>query len=197
MSFLLSRVISTSVRPHNSSKPSPRQRGLIQALEIIAEMTVRLKIPCVILISSLVNACASIARPPTAKPVTDWLEPVPSALGYAYKWTRAADDSFFEIPASGLDTAEYWLRDVTLLPQDSGDEFGRPDFVCQFPSKLYLLRASYINGGTGSFILYWSGPALIIAHGSLGHGGPASKSALVACLDKEPTAVYGSVSSAL
>lgn len=156
-----------------------------------------LKHLCLILISSLVTACASVAPPPIAKPSIDWLEPVPSTLGYAYKWTPAADDSFFEIPVSQLDTAEYWLRDTTLLPQNSGDQFGRPDFVCQGPSKLYLVRASYINGGTGSFILYWAGSALIIAHGSLGHSGPTNKSALVACLDKVPTAVYGSVSSAL
>jgi hypothetical protein len=158
---------------------------------------VRLIHLCLILTSSLVSACAIVATSPTVKPSMDWLEPVPRTLGYAYEWTQVADDSFFEIPASQLATAEYWLRDTVLLPQDNGSQFGRPDFACKTSSKLYLLRASYINGGTGGFTLYWAGSALIIAHGSLGHGGPANRSALVACLDRKPTAIYGSVSAAL
>gem|GEM_PF-5149413 len=54
------------------------------------------------------------------------------------------------------------------------------------------------NAGTGGFSLQWSGSSLIVSHVALGAGGDRwERSALVACLERAPTAVYGSVGNAL
>ena len=129
----------------------------------------------------------------------NWLQPVPPAAGNVLSWVDISKETYFEIPASKLLAAEYWLRDSAFLPQEQNEikYFGRPDFNCPASTKPYLVRAAYINGGTGSFGLHWAGSALIVSHASLGPSGSPSKSALIACLAKEPTAVFSSLSGAL
>ena len=128
-----------------------------------------------------------------------WLEPVPASLGSWQQWEELPKDSFFEVPASKLLTAEAWLDDTPYLAQEqsSVSYFGHPKFECPAPSKSYLIRASYINGGTGEFQLFLAGSAIVVSHGALGPYTPPSKTALVACLSKEPTAVFSSISTAL
>lgn len=105
----------------------------------------------------------------------------------------------FEVPASKLSAAEVYLANVAYVVQTGGSlgYFGRPDFACAAPAKPYLVRALYTDGGTGSFSLYWAGSSLVVAQGSLGPPDDPSKSALVACLSKEPTAVFSVLSGAL
>jgi len=127
-----------------------------------------------------------------------WLEPVPSSVSNGHDWAEIAKGSFFEVPASKLDTAEAWLVDTSFLVQAQNDlaYFGRPDFTCPAATKPYLVRAAYINGGTGSFSLQWAGSALIVSHASLGQGDTPSRSALVACLSHAPSIVFSSLSGA-
>jgi hypothetical protein len=126
-----------------------------------------------------------------------WLETVPSSLGPSREWIAIPRADSFEVPASKLPTAEYWLADKMLLVQENASYFGRADFKCAAGSALYLIRASYLNGGTGDFQVRWAGAALVVSHDSLGSATNTSKSALVACLSKRPTAIFSSVGSAL
>lgn len=148
-------------------------------------------------LANLLFAC--LAFPAIAAPSTAWLEQVPSSAGTWRDWKEVAPDSFFEVPASKLGTAEVWLANATFLAQEQSGVayFGRPDFVCPAQTKPYLLRAAYINGGTGSFGLDWAGSMLVVSHASLGSGGAPSRTALVACLSQAPTAVFSSLSGAL
>jgi len=81
--------------------------------------------------------------------------------------------------------------------QENAAYFGRADFRCTPGSALYLIRASYLNGGTGDFQLEWASGALVASHGSLGSAKNVSKSALIACLSKQPTAIFSSASADL
>ena len=128
---------------------------------------------------------------------TAWLEPVPPSAGPSGAWAALPAEAFFEVPVSRLATVEAWLADTPFLVQDNAKYFGRPDFSCSPPSKIYLVRAAYMNGGTGRFGLSWFKSTLIVSHASLGPGGKPMKSGLVACLDKAPTAVYSALSGAL
>lgn len=134
-----------------------------------------------------------------AAPSKAWLDPVPTSAGSWRDWAEIPSDIFFEVPASKLGTAEVWLADTALMAQEQSGltYFGRPDFKCPVSTKPYLVRAAYINGGTGSFSLHWAGSALVVSHASLGPGGAPRKSALVACLSKTPAAVFSSLSGAL
>ena len=128
-----------------------------------------------------------------------WLQRVPESAGTWNTWTPIPNDSFFEVPASKLPTAESWLSEAPYSVQEQSgvSYFGRPDFVCTLPAKTYLIRAAYINGGTGEFGLYWAGSALVVSHGALGPSRPPSKTALIVCLSKAPTAIFSSLSTAL
>jgi hypothetical protein len=95
-----------------------------------------------------------------------------------------------------LATAEAWLFKNEVLDQADASYFGHAEFICALPSKLYLVRALYGNGGTGGFELKWAGSALIVLHESLGRP-VVAKSALMACLPKRPIAVYAVVAGAL
>lgn len=140
-----------------------------------------------------------LAFPAATAPLKDWLEQAPSSAGTWRDWTEIATGYFFEVPASKLGTAEVWLADTAFLVQEQSGVtyFGRPDFKCPAPTKPYLVRAAYINGGTGSFSLHWAGSALVVSHAALGSGGVPNRSALVACLAQAPSAVFSSLSGAL
>lgn len=98
---------------------------------------------------------------------------------------------FFEVAASKEGTAEYWLKDRDVRSQTNADVkfFGQRNFGCAAPKELYLVRAEYENGGTGSFMLTRYGSNLLVAHGSLGPASGVRRSALIVCLDFRPTAV--------
>jgi hypothetical protein len=133
----------------------------------------------------------------TASQPVPWLEAAPSSIGPAREWIAIPRADFFEVPASKLATAEYWLADKMLLVQENAAYFGRADFKCAAGSALYLIRASYLNGGTGDFQVRWAGAALVVSHDSLGSATNINKSALVACLSRRPTAIFSSIGSAL
>ena len=128
-----------------------------------------------------------------------WLGPAPASIGTWPQWEQIPQGSFFEVPASKLPTAEAWLNDAPFLAQDRGglSYFGHPEFQCSAAQMAYLIRAAYINGGTGEFQLFLAGSAIIVSHGSLGPYNPPSHTALVVCLPAAPTAVYSSLSTAL
>jgi hypothetical protein len=135
----------------------------------------------------------------TAASPQAWLDQVPSSAGTWRDWTEIPSSTFFEVPASRLSAAEVWLADAAFLAQEQSGVtyFGRPDFACPASTKPYLLRAAYVNGGTGSFGLHWAGSMLVVSHASLGPGGAPRRSALVACLSQAPSAVFSSLSGAL
>jgi hypothetical protein len=134
---------------------------------------------------------ASAAEPST------WLSPAPSNLVGPTK--QIPDTAFFEVPVSKFDAAAAWLQDKAFISQRANGAryFGHADFVCSGGSKPYLVRALYENGGTGVFELAWVGDALIVQHESLGSEGTIMKSALFACLSKEPTQIYSAIGGAM
>jgi hypothetical protein len=143
-------------------------------------------------ISFLVSAVAFGA------PAQGWLKPAPASIGSWQDWTPI--EVFFEVPASKLAAAEAWLAHKPYLAQDQRGlaYFGRPSFSCPATTKPYLVRAAFTNGGTGQYSLYWTHNAeLVVSHGSLGPGGPTSKSALIACLPSAPKAIYSVITGAL
>ncbi len=130
----------------------------------------------------------------------DWLIQPPASAGSWRDWSAIPTDSFFEVAASRLATAEAWLADKPLLAleQRSLEYFGHPSFKCSGSDKPYLIRAQYVNGGTGKFNLLWTQDGdLVISHASLGPGGPPTKSAIIACLARDPKAVFSLISGAL
>jgi hypothetical protein len=156
-----------------------------------------------LLASCLVLAgCGAVGTTAEVKGVATtptWLEPVPSELGGWYKWQGIPASLYFEVVASKLYVAQHDLADSPLLPlEPSGvTYYGGRGFQCEAPARAYLLRAIYSNGGTGAFTLYWAGSSLIVAHGSLGPAAEKAQSALVACLNRAPTQVYGMAGSDL
>ena len=127
-----------------------------------------------------------------------WLE-TPANLGSWRDWEEVAPSHYFEVPASKLEAARHDLSASPFLPQgpDEITYFGGGSFRCEDPARAYLVRAVYMNGGTGRYTLYWAKSSLIVSHQSLGHASPLHPSALIACLARAPTAVYGQVGSDL
>jgi hypothetical protein len=128
-----------------------------------------------------------------------WINPIPASLLTQYVTKEIPDSYFFQISASKLDTAEYWLADKSFIKEDSNtyEFFGQRNFTCPKATTPYLIRAIYYNGGTGSFSIKKVGASLLVEHDSLGKPGTILRSALVACIDFEPKNVYNSLSTAL
>jgi hypothetical protein len=129
------------------------------------------------------------------------LQKVPEALYPRSAWQALPEDAFAEIPVSKFDYARSELAGqpvIALTPGAMVSFLGREGLLhCTGQSRPYLVRAVYMNGGTGRFSLSWSSDSLIVAHGSMGMGSQTKESALVACLSKAPVSVFSQVGSAL
>lgn len=106
-------------------------------------------------------------------------------------------NAFFEVGLSKSTTAEHWLESkaVIALGEHDFNYFSHGSFECLTPKSPYLIRAAYMNGGTGKFILTRYGTNILVAQGSLGQFTAEHRSALVVCLDFQPTHVFSSLSA--
>ncbi|NJC50014.1 UNVERIFIED_ORG: hypothetical protein GGR78_003308 [Xanthomonas campestris] len=182
----LSLLASFPGEPENSFKPNPPR----DAVQFRSSSLMRY-LATLLLIFLSSSAAAAVPQA--------WLERVPDSAGSWRNWTAIPESVFFEVPGPMLPNAEALLADAAFLAQEQSDmaSFGRPDFACPAATRPFLLRAAYINHGTGRFGLDWAGSMLIVSHASLGPGGPPGRSALVACLSQAPSAVFSSLSGAI
>jgi hypothetical protein len=98
------------------------------------------------------------------------------------------------IPAacSRLENASW----VTLEPDDASDLVGTA-LTPAAGQQFYLVRAVFLNRGTGGFSAWRANECLYVHHGSLGHFPvPMKRTALVLELDRAPKDVYISCSMA-
>ena len=147
------------------------------------------------LIAALLLSCSSAI----AQSAPRFLTAVPDALLTNPRAREmVADGQFYEVAASKLPRQLDLLgnADFVELPYDANAGYLAPtDRACKPPRRLLLLRATYINGGTGSFNLYWQGSSLIVSHSSLGTPTAPHVSALIACVDRVPVRIYAWVTS--
>lgn len=103
------------------------------------------------------------------------------------------DKEFLKVTASNFPRAEAMLKDQAIVPlslKQAGNFVNHP--LKQVPGKsTFLVRAVYLNAGTGAFLLNLQGNRLFVTHGSLGHHAvPMKRQALVVFLQKQPDEVF-------
>jgi hypothetical protein len=132
--------------------------------------------------------CAAAQNEATSKQATPAATPA----------SQFPDSDFFEVSASRLDTAKVWLRDepALLLSQREIEFFGQKNFHCSTEKRPYLIVANYRNGGTGSFGFERSDSTILVHHSSLGPASAPLQTALIVCLDFQPTQVISHISGA-
>lgn len=141
----------------------------------------------------------ALSFPALATPQQEWLAPLPASASEWPDSGNVPNNAFFEVPSDKFAAAEQHLSaSAAVLQADSAfKRFGRPDFRCPASTKPYLVRAYTDGNRNGVFNLHWAGNNLVVFYGSLGGGNPPVRSALVACLSKDPSAVFSLLSSAL
>lgn len=140
------------------------------------------------------TGCASFGN----RKVDSWFNGVPSKFYDESSGLPVSDDQYYEISASRLAAAEYWLKDRPVVKLDAREagSLGRPNFTCPKGMTPYLVRVIYDNSG-GTFSVVRVGTALWISEYSLGGGGAMQRTGFVVCLDFKPTAIYHSLGGAL
>lgn len=130
---------------------------------------------------------------------SDWLR-MPSKESFSLPRFTIAEDSFFEVVASKQGVAVFsdlQARAYRFLPPSDARYFTGRYFRCAEGKNAYLVRAVFGNGGgTGSYQLMRLGDSLLVAHSSLGNSTQYNKSAIVACLDFQPEAIFVTLSVA-
>ncbi len=119
------------------------------------------------------------------------------------EWTRfrlaqgLPDADIVEVARDKLAAAEEQLRDVACVeisPNRASELTGR-SITPQAASSIFLVRAVYLNRGTGKFMVIPVGTELLVEHGSLGRSAvPMQRQALVVRLPRQPEAVFVSCS---
>ena len=125
-----------------------------------------------------------------------WFHPAEGASIFRQA-KKLPDEHVMEVVLAKMPEAEEQLRDVAcveLSSQHASEMTGQP--VKAIPGgSLFLVRAVYLNRGTGKFTVSLSGRNLLVEHGSLGHSAvPMKRQALVVSLPQKPDVVYVSCS---
>ena len=102
-----------------------------------------------------------------------------------------------EVIPEQIAAAEEQLRDhacVEISADHAAELTGRP-MPPRADSRLFVVRAVYLNRGTGNFMVVPVGSELLVEHGSLGHSAvPMKRQPLVVRLPQKPETVYVSCS---
>jgi hypothetical protein len=148
-----------------------------------------------LMVLSVELSCAQIVPKENA----GWLLPATTAQTQSEAIEQVPEQLFFEVAHSKAGTAIDWLtnRFAISLSHDDVQFFGQNNFDCPRALSPFLIRASYMHGGTGNFMLEKVGSDIIVIHASLGPIGPVHRTALVACLDVMPTKIFQSLPGAL
>jgi len=100
---------------------------------------------------------------------------------------------FIEVPASKRDIAERWLSSVQykILDKSKINYIGISSLQCDAPNNVYLVRALFVNGETGSFFVSRFDSNLLVSFESLGaNASGEKKTAIAVCLSFQPEEVF-------
>ena len=125
-----------------------------------------------------------------------WLHP-PSDWSRFRQAQRLPDSDISEVAPDRMAAAEEQLHDVACveISPDRAAELTGHTMPPQAGSSLFLVRAVYLNRGTGKFMAVSVGSELLVEHGSLGHAAvPMKRQPLVVRLPQKPETVYVSCS---
>ena len=147
----------------------------------------------------IVIACCLLSYSAFATDVEPWPHPPSAGMRSATPHQKISETLFFEVPVSKKDTAEYWLAERSVIPikQDTIQFFGQHNFQCATGMNPYLVRAVYENGGTGDYYVERFGSALLVSHMSLGKPSGVHRSALLVCLNFQPTEIFHELGGAI
>ena len=115
------------------------------------------------------------------------------------EWTRFRQaqslpaSDIAEVSSERMAAAEKQLHDAacTEISAERAAELTGRTMPPRAGESLFLVRAVYLNRGTGKFMAVQSGSELLVEHGSLGRSAVAMKrQALVVRLPKKPETVY-------
>lgn len=132
-------------------------------------------------------------------PDVDWLRPITLDAQTKEPMRDIPRSDFFEIVVSRESAAEELLKNGPAVSVGSAEiqYFGQSTFHCGDGKAPYLIRAEFMNGATGDFMVRRFGSALLVGYGSLGPSSAVKRTALVVCLDFQPAKVFSGLSGAL
>jgi hypothetical protein len=149
---------------------------------------------------SLVFSClCGCIKPQTQQPSTStdsWFDP-PSEWSRFRQAKSLPDSEVSEVAPEHMAAGEEQLLDVACveITADRAAELTGRAMPPQAGSSLFLVRALYLNRGTGKFMVVPVGSELLVEHGSLGRSAvPMKRQALAVRLSQRPKTVYVSCS---
>ena len=125
-----------------------------------------------------------------------WFHP-PSDWSRFRQAQSLSSSDIAEVAPEQIAAAEEQLRDhayVEIAADRAAELTGKP-MPLGADSRLFLVRAVYLNRGTGKFMVVPVGSELLVEHGSLGRSAvPMKRQPLVVRLLQKPETVYVSCS---
>ena len=110
-----------------------------------------------------------------------WIRPVSIRIPEAKILRPILGDRLVEVSVSKFEAAANLLikRPIHRQEAHAAGSFGRPGFACNRRERLFLVRAVYSNGSTGTYNLQRVDDALWVRHSSLGRSTGTHRSALL------------------
>lgn len=141
----------------------------------------------------------TVAATAAAGPEETWLHAGGMDIQAAKIVAEVPRDSVFEVPVSMFEEAEGRLKSAAArkLQSYDVDALSRNRFSCAGSSTPFLVRAVFTNGNTGAFLLKRLDSALWVSHSSLGVSTGTHRSALLVCLNFNPSVVYVTAGGAM
>lgn len=156
---------------------------------------------CFLLFAPFVNGCGNLVSTRVSSTQDShqewstqdsWYKMSTSGIDWSHE-ERIVDVKFQEVTGATEPKAESLLKQkpIVRLSVAQAKTFTGGQFKPTKGKQPYLVRAVYLNKGTGAFSVFLNGKKLIVSHGSLGHSAvPMKRQALVVNLSAQPSQVF-------
>ena len=142
--------------------------------------------------------CTQPQRGRSCSSTDSWYHP-PSDWSQFRQAKALPDSDISEVAAERMTAAEEQICDVACveISVDHAAELVGRSMPLRAGSGFFLVRAVYLNRGTGKFSVVQVGNELLVEHLSLGHSAvPMKRQPLVVRLSQKPETVYASCNMA-
>ena len=147
---------------------------------------------CLVALALLISSHQLAAEQP--KKLDSWYTGFPKKFDSFPEGTKLSSADFSEIPLSQFEAAEQLLESKRFVKIQNG-------YFGQFPQcprqKLPYLTRAVFERTTGTFFVHVVGSEIFVMNASFGPAAKLRRSALVVCLDNEPTKAYTDIRGAM
>jgi hypothetical protein len=147
---------------------------------------------CFLIFAAFAHGCKNSNSTQVWSTKDSWYKTSSASVGLSDE-KQFVEVKFHEVTNSMQSKAQNLLKQKSIVPLSlaQAKTFTSGQFKQVKAKRPYLVRAVYLNKGTGAYSVFLRGKKLVVSHGSLGRSDvPMKRQALIVYLSALPTEVF-------